>query len=115
LLGFFYYFCDLIKNSIMVYVYDFLTDDVIKQKLMSLNPDSRIEKDDYVKRTKLRNGDIEFDFSQDKFNMFNSPNDTRSSVVIRLSDNDINKLFLREIRKYKLLKIEEYVEKNNLK
>ena len=47
--------------------------------------------------------------------MFNSPNDTRSSVVIRLSDNDINKLFLREIRKYKLLKIEEYVEKNNLK
>lgn len=88
--------------------YDFLTDEVIKRKLISIG--SRIEENDVVKRKMTRKKEFEFEFFNKELYKDPLPVDyTNSSVVVVLTEESINKLFLREIRFAKLLKINQII------
>jgi hypothetical protein len=94
--------------------YDFLTDEVIKMKLISLG--SRIEENDVVKRQMNRKKEFEFEFYNKEFYKDPLPVDyTNSSVIVTLNEETINKLFLKEIRKEKLLKINQVLADSKVK
>ena len=93
--------------------YYFLTNDVVKSKLASV--DSKIKKNDAVKRRITDKNDFEFEFyNRNKKPEVDPKTGEKNSVVITLSEKELNLVFLKEIRKEKLLRLEKISLKRKL-
>jgi hypothetical protein len=93
--------------------YHFLTNDVVKSKLAAY--DSRIKKNFVVKRRLTEKDEIEFEFyNRNKKPEVDSKTGEKDSVVIILSDQELNLIFLKEIRKEKLQRLNKLALKRKL-
>jgi hypothetical protein len=82
--------------------YCFLNEDVIKRKFIYLG--SRIRSTDIMMCQMSDKFEFEFQFYDEEFYKDPLPvGHTNSSIVITLSEKKLNEIFIKEIRKEKLL------------
>lgn len=84
--------------------FSYLTDEMLKSKFILLG--CNIEKDAVVTR-KVEENQLVFEFQKRKLGRKPKNETSQSNTVLSFSEHQLNMIFIREIRKMKLIAIEK--------